>query len=131
MPQEINMVLLSASVPNYLEFADWIGRLKKRKVYVQSTQYRPVPLRHYILNNKRMTEVKDAKNNVRTQDLKKVLDKCREGRTGKQQHMQPTKKDEKGDDGEKKDIDFKAKAIKAKKSALEGKVRGATKQGLG
>ena len=52
MPQEINMVMLSATIPNYLEFADWIGRLKKRTIYVEYTQYRPVPLRHYLLYNK-------------------------------------------------------------------------------
>lgn len=40
--------MLSATVPNTLEFADWVGRTKKRKVYVISTLKRPVPLQHYL-----------------------------------------------------------------------------------
>lgn len=41
-------MLLSATVPNTLEFASWLGFTKKRKVYVISTLQRPVPLQHYI-----------------------------------------------------------------------------------
>lgn len=40
--------LFSATVPNTLEFANWVGQIKKRKVYVSSTLYRPVPLQHYL-----------------------------------------------------------------------------------
>lgn len=44
----VKMVMLSATVPNSTEFADWIGRTKQRKVYVISTLKRPVPLRYYV-----------------------------------------------------------------------------------
>ena len=40
--------MLSATVPNTIEFADWVGRTKKRKIYVISTLKRPVPLEHYL-----------------------------------------------------------------------------------
>lgn len=40
--------MLSATAPNTLEFADWVGSTKKRKVYVISTAKRPVPLVHYL-----------------------------------------------------------------------------------
>ena len=40
--------MLSATVPNTLEFADWVGRTKKRKIYVISTLKRPIPLEHYL-----------------------------------------------------------------------------------
>lgn len=40
--------MLSATVPNTMELADWVGSTKKRKVYVISTLKRPVPLMHYI-----------------------------------------------------------------------------------
>jgi len=40
--------MLSATVPNDLEFASWVGRTKKKKIYVQSTKKRPVPLEHMI-----------------------------------------------------------------------------------
>ncbi|KAK3870147.1 hypothetical protein Pcinc_024603 [Petrolisthes cinctipes] len=48
LPPTANIVLLSATVPNTIEFADWIGRIKKRKIYVISTSKRPVPLEHYL-----------------------------------------------------------------------------------
>ncbi|KAF2350407.1 P-loop containing nucleoside triphosphate hydrolase, partial [Trinorchestia longiramus] len=48
LPAHVNIVLLSATVPNTAEFADWIGRIKKRKIYVISTTKRPVPLEHFL-----------------------------------------------------------------------------------
>lgn len=44
LPEHINIVMLSATVPNYKEFAEWVGRTKKKKIYVQMTEKRPVPL---------------------------------------------------------------------------------------
>lgn len=40
--------MLSATVPNPLEFAHWVGQIKKRKMYVISTVKRPIPLEHYL-----------------------------------------------------------------------------------
>ncbi|KAF6116128.1 Ski2 like RNA helicase [Phyllostomus discolor] len=48
LPEHVSVILLSATVPNALEFADWIGRLKRRQIYVISTVTRPVPLEHYL-----------------------------------------------------------------------------------
>ncbi|XP_024882516.1 helicase SKI2W-like [Temnothorax curvispinosus] len=48
LPQNINIVMLSATVPNPIIFADWVGRIKKRKMYVISTLKRPIPLLHYL-----------------------------------------------------------------------------------
>ncbi|XP_020373916.1 helicase SKI2W [Rhincodon typus] len=48
LPDHVNLILLSATVPNTLEFADWIGRIKKKKIYVISTMKRPVPLEHHL-----------------------------------------------------------------------------------
>ena len=48
LPQHVNIVLLSATVPNTLEFADWVGRTKKKKIFVISTLKRPVPLEHFL-----------------------------------------------------------------------------------
>jgi antiviral helicase SKI2 len=30
------------------EFADWVGRTKRRKIWVISTAKRPVPLEHFL-----------------------------------------------------------------------------------
>lgn len=40
--------MLSATVPNAIEFANWVGRTKRRSVYVVSTMKRPVPLVHSL-----------------------------------------------------------------------------------
>ena len=51
LPDRINLIFLSATTPNTIEFSDWIGRTKRKKVYVVSTSYRPVPLQHFLLHN--------------------------------------------------------------------------------
>ena len=48
LPDHINLVLLSATVPNVMEFADWVGRTKRKRLYVTGTTRRPVPLEHSL-----------------------------------------------------------------------------------
>lgn len=48
LPDHVCIVMLSATVPNTLEFANWVGKTKKKRVYVVSTPKRPVPLEHYL-----------------------------------------------------------------------------------
>ncbi|OTF79363.1 helicase SKI2W-like protein, partial [Euroglyphus maynei] len=48
LPSTVKLVLLSATVPNVIEFSDWLGRTRQRKIYVISTTRRPVPLKHYL-----------------------------------------------------------------------------------
>ncbi|CAD5122505.1 DgyrCDS10928 [Dimorphilus gyrociliatus] len=48
LPAHVNVVLLSATIPKAEEFAEWVARNKKRKVYVVCTLQRPVPLEHYL-----------------------------------------------------------------------------------
>ncbi|GAB0092948.1 helicase SKI2W [Sergentomyia squamirostris] len=48
LPASVTIVMLSATVPNTLEFASWVGQTKKKKVYVVSTLKRPIPLKHYL-----------------------------------------------------------------------------------
>lgn len=46
LPSHVHVVMLSATVPNFQEFTEWVGRVRKQKVYVQCTTKRPVPLVH-------------------------------------------------------------------------------------
>lgn len=48
LPAHVKIVMLSATVPNCVEFADWVGRIKNRKIAVIQTLKRPVPLEHYL-----------------------------------------------------------------------------------
>ncbi len=34
LPPHVGMVLLSATVPNLMDFADWVGRTKRKVLYV-------------------------------------------------------------------------------------------------
>ncbi|KAJ1528402.1 hypothetical protein ONE63_006817 [Megalurothrips usitatus] len=48
LPPSVSIVMLSATVPNTLEFAQWVGRTRQKKVYVITTPKRPVPLEHFL-----------------------------------------------------------------------------------
>jgi antiviral helicase SKI2 len=48
LPAHVNLILLSATVPNVMEFAGWVGRTKRKVLYVTGTTKRPVPLEHSL-----------------------------------------------------------------------------------
>ena len=73
LPEHINIVLLSATLPNYRELADWVGRVRRKKVYIQITYFRPVPLHHYIMTGKKMTLVKEADKPFDKETVKKIF----------------------------------------------------------
>ncbi|WVQ84888.1 hypothetical protein IAT38_007051 [Cryptococcus sp. DSM 104549] len=61
LPEHVNIILLSATVPNTKEFADWVGRTKKKDIYVISTPMRPVPLEHYLWAGRDIHKIVDSK----------------------------------------------------------------------
>jgi len=48
LPDVVRFVFLSATIPNASQFADWIAATHNQKCHVVYTNYRPVPLQHYI-----------------------------------------------------------------------------------
>nr|CAG8628111.1 9611_t:CDS:10 [Entrophospora candida] len=60
LPGHVKFVLLSATVPNTKEFADWIGRTKKKDIYVIRTLKRPVPLEHFLYAKKQIYKIVNA-----------------------------------------------------------------------
>ncbi|PWY74576.1 antiviral helicase [Aspergillus sclerotioniger CBS 115572] len=60
LPEHVTLILLSATVPNTYEFASWVGRTKKKDIYVISTAKRPVPLEHYLWAGKGKYKVVDS-----------------------------------------------------------------------
>ncbi|OLL22398.1 putative ATP-dependent RNA helicase, partial [Neolecta irregularis DAH-3] len=65
-------ILLSATVPNTLEFASWVGRTKKKDIYVISTLKRPVPLEYFLWVNKSLVKIVDSNMNFLTQGYKEA-----------------------------------------------------------
>ena len=59
LPEHVTLILLSATVPNTYEFASWVGRTKKKDIYVISTPKRPVPLEHFLWAGKAMHKFVD------------------------------------------------------------------------
>ncbi|KAI0257289.1 antiviral helicase [Lactifluus subvellereus] len=60
LPDHVNIILLSATVPNAKEFAVWVGRTKKKDIYVIYTAKRPVPLEHHLYASREMYKIVDA-----------------------------------------------------------------------
>lgn len=48
MPDNIQMLMLSATIDKEEHFAQWIEDIKKREVWIASTNKRVVPLKHYM-----------------------------------------------------------------------------------
>lgn len=61
LPDYVNMIFLSATTPNTNEFSDWIGRTKKKPVHVIRTDYRPVPLGHYLFAGRKLHKLMEGK----------------------------------------------------------------------
>ena len=70
LPDTVSIVMLSATVPNYKEFAEWVGRTKRKKVYVEYTLKRPVPLQHFSMLDGKISMLKDSEKEVNVGQLK-------------------------------------------------------------
>jgi superfamily II RNA helicase len=72
LPPHVGLIMLSATVPNSFEFADWIGRTKKKKVYLMGTTKRPTPLEHHIFYKDKTYKVVDAAGKFLTQEYREA-----------------------------------------------------------
>ena len=77
LPEHASLVCLSATVPNVREFADWVGRTKRRPVYVTGTTRRPVPLSHSLWCGGKLFEICQAETFLPA-GYKKATDALRE-----------------------------------------------------
>ncbi|RIA98531.1 rRNA-processing arch domain-containing protein [Glomus cerebriforme] len=48
LPNNVHFVFLSATIPNAMEFAEWICKLHEQPCHVVYTDFRPTPLQHYM-----------------------------------------------------------------------------------
>ncbi|KAJ1613530.1 mRNA translation inhibitor SKI2 SFII helicase [Cryptosporidium canis] len=79
----VQLVLLSATIPNYIEFANWIGRIKQNTVYCIRTLHRPVPLKHYLYIYEKCFEIMDEHNKFNINGYKDMLDFIKTTKTKK------------------------------------------------
>lgn len=126
LPEHINIVLLSATLPNYRELADWVGRVRRKKVYIEITYFRPVPLHHYVLTGKKMTLVKEADKPFDKEMVKRIFqdalerkEKAQANKRGK--HLKEKKKGDKSKQDAPKTEEGKTDESKPKDPTEEGK----------
>ena len=48
LPDKVRYVFLSATIPNAMQFAEWITKIHSQPVHVVYTDFRPTPLQHYF-----------------------------------------------------------------------------------
>lgn len=48
LPDKVHYVFLSATIPNAMEFAEWIVKIHQQPCHVVYTDFRPTPLQHYL-----------------------------------------------------------------------------------
>ena len=75
LPEKINIIMLSATIPNYKEFASWIGKIKNTTVYIEITNKRVVPLQHFIyVDNDHIYKVKDKEEKINDKELNEAFE---------------------------------------------------------
>lgn len=80
LPDHVKYILLSATVPNTFEFANWVGRTKQKDIYVISTPKRPVPLEILIWAKQHLYKVVDAQRNFSDLEFRKHKEALESGK---------------------------------------------------
>lgn len=75
LPHKVRFVFLSATIPNSKQFAHWIAKVHRQKCHVVYTNYRPVPLQHYIFpsGGEGLYLVVDEKGKFRESNFQKAM----------------------------------------------------------
>jgi ATP-dependent RNA helicase DOB1 len=75
LPQTVHYVFLSATIPNAMQFAEWICKIKEQPCHVVYTDYRPTPLQHYLFpqNGDGIHLIVDEKSNFRQDNFQKAI----------------------------------------------------------
>lgn len=77
LPPHVNIVMLSATVPNKVDFADWVGGIRQKRMHICGTNKRPVPLQHNIYFNKKLYPVCTGKTfDYKAYNIAKASFKC-------------------------------------------------------
>lgn len=84
LPDHVKYILLSATVPNTFEFANWVGRTKQKDIYVISTPKRPVPLEIFISTKNKLFKVVDSNRRFLENEFKAHKSLLEAGNSNKQ-----------------------------------------------
>jgi ATP-dependent RNA helicase DOB1 len=75
LPDSVRFVFLSATIPNARQFCGWIASIHNQVCHVVYTDYRPVPLQHYLFPaaSDGLHLVVDEKGNFRDDSFQRAL----------------------------------------------------------
>lgn len=84
LPKHIILVMLSATIDKANEFANWICSLKEKDTYLIGTDYRPVPLNHYIYLDNQIVPINQHKIGVNQKNIDSIYTFYQKIKYGKQ-----------------------------------------------
>lgn len=75
LPDKVHYVFLSATIPNAMEFAEWVCKIHQQPCHVVYTDFRPTPLQHYLFpaNGDGIHLVVDEKSTFREENFQKAM----------------------------------------------------------
>ena len=75
LPHKVRFVFLSATIPNAEEFVGWVSKLHHQPCHVVYTEYRPVPLQHFVfpISAEGLYLVVDEKGQFREDNFQKAM----------------------------------------------------------
>ncbi|CDK28150.1 unnamed protein product [Kuraishia capsulata CBS 1993] len=75
LPDKVHHVFLSATIPNAMEFAEWICQIHAQPCHVVYTDFRPTPLQHYLFpaDGDGIHLVVDEKGTFREENFQKAM----------------------------------------------------------
>ncbi|KAG2185026.1 hypothetical protein INT43_000939 [Umbelopsis isabellina] len=75
LPHSVRYVFLSATIPNAMEFAEWICKIHEQPCHIVYTDFRPTPLQHYLFpaGGDGIHLVVDEKSNFREDNFQKAI----------------------------------------------------------
>ncbi|ORY25352.1 rRNA-processing arch domain-domain-containing protein [Naematelia encephala] len=75
LPHTVRYVFLSATIPNSMEFAEWICKAHDQPCHVVYTDFRPTPLQHYLFpaGSEGIYLVVDERSNFREDNFQKAM----------------------------------------------------------
>lgn len=82
LPHKVHYVFLSATIPNAMEFAEWICTTHSQPCHVVYTDFRPTPLQHYLFpaGGDGIHLVVDEKGAFREDNFQKAMGALSEGK---------------------------------------------------
>ncbi|KAL1687663.1 rRNA-processing arch domain-containing protein [Schizophyllum commune] len=81
LPHSVRYVFLSATIPNAMEFAEWITQSHEQPCHVVYTDFRPTPLQHYLFpaGGEGIYLVVNEKSEFREDNFAKAMGKLQDG----------------------------------------------------